>query len=833
MSLIKKEETIFKNSISDDLHKQSYSWNKENINATFRRVAKEIASVEVDKVYWEEVFYNMLQQFKFVPGGRILSNAGTGLEGTSLINCFVDGFIGEDQDSMGSIMDALRRQAFILKSEGGYGFCSDVLRPRGCFIEGIGNDSCGAVRMLDMWDTQANIITEGSNIKKEKKNKKDKIRKGAQMVTMSVYHPDIEEFIKAKQTEGRLTKFNMSVLISDSFMYAVENNLPWKLIFPDIENNKIAYKKYWDGNIEKWINAGYSVNVYKTYDNANTLWDLLMKSTYNRNEPGVLFEGTINRLNNLKYCEYIKSTNPCGEQPLPIGSLCLLGSINLTQFIDFKNKTWDYKQLESNIPNIIRFMDNVNDITYVPFEHQKQALKDKRRLGLGVMGYASALVMLKVRYGSEKALQMTTELYEFISNLSYKFSALLAKEKGSFGLYNEELYLQSEYLKVLKPETIDYIKKYGIRNSHLLNVAPTGNTAILAEIVSGGFEPMFMPIAVRTIIVTYAPDGIETPTVDWINKKFTNSSTDWKWIKEGDTNMLKYVLNDVTYKYDKSRGLLKEIIVMDYGVNYLKKLGELDTTADYYVDITTLTLDDHINTMKVFAKYVDAALSKTINLPNDFSYEDFKNVYMDLYKTGVIKGATTYRIGTMASVLSAIDKKDDDNDNIQITKTTAPKRPKTLKCNIHHTVVKGENWIVLVGMLSDEPFEVFAFKNNNNLSDDYKEGNLIRIKKNHYNLKLQDLEIDNIAEKFETDEQEALTRLISCSLRHGADINFIYDMLEKSKGALVTFSKAIARTLKKYLKEKDSKELCPSCSTGILIRQEGCFICQDCNYSKC
>jgi ribonucleoside-diphosphate reductase alpha chain len=249
------------------------------------------------------------------------------------------------------------------------------MRPRGGFVEGIGNETPGAVRMLDMWDTQSAVITAGSGQKTKKEKAKIKIRKGAQMVTMSCWHPDIEEFITAKQTPGRLTKFNMSVLITDEFMNAVENHLPWNLVFPDFDSNKEIYDNEWDGFLDTWIQKGYPIKTYKTFNDANELWDLIMKSTYNRNEPGVLFIDSINRLNNLFYAEKIDATNPCGEQLLPHGGVCLLGSLNLTQFIDFDKKDWNYNKLAQVIPIAVRFMDNVNDITYVPLEIQKENLR--------------------------------------------------------------------------------------------------------------------------------------------------------------------------------------------------------------------------------------------------------------------------------------------------------------------------------------------------------------------------------------------------------------------------------------------------------------------------
>ena len=833
-----KIDTKFVDEFSKEIYEQTYKYGDEDINGTQLRVAKDLASIEKDTEHWTQEFLWALEDFKFVPGGRITSNAGTGLKGTTYINCFVDGFMGEDQDSMEGILDALRRQALILKSEGGYGFCADVMRPRGSFIGGIGNESPGAVRMLDMWDTQSAVITEGSGNKTKKKKAKVKIRKGAQMVTMSVWHPDVEEYIVSKQTPGRLTKFNMSVLITDEFMDAVKNNQPWNLEFPDYEKHSDEYKKEWDGNIKKWKALGYSTVVYKTYENANQLWDMIMTSTYTRNEPGVLFSDTMNKLNNLYYCEYINATNPCGEQILPIGGVCLLGSINLTQFVDFDKKDWDYNKLGKLIPIAVRLMDNVNDKTYVPLPTLKEGLKNKRRIGLGFLGYGSALMMLKVRYGSEEALNLTEKLMTFLANKAYQSSALIASEKGSFPLYDEEKYLNSNFIKEsLSQETKDMIRKYGIRNSHLLSIQPTGNSSVFANNVSGGLEPLFMPQYVRTTIMPYAPEGLDRPkNIDWENKTY-DSTTTWTWIKEGDENLLSTEFNGYVWKVDKSRGLLRESWVKDYAVRFLEAKNEWDSKAPWAATTTELTIDEHVKTMAIMAKYIDSAMSKTVNLPNEYPYEDFKRLYTELYNTGVVKGGTTYRAGTMTVVLS--DKSSSDNkssDENKVPKTTAPKRPKTLSCDIHHLTVSGDKWIVLVGLLGEDPYEIFAFKKKNiNLSEKFKHGKLSKIRKGKYDLELDGFTLEDLKELFESDEQEALTRMISTSLRHGADINFIYEQLMKSEGTIVSFSKAIARTLKKYLKDENfSNMACESCgSPDGMTMQEGCYKCKDCGYSKC
>ena len=829
--------TQFIDDFSEEIYNQTYRFNDENINETQLRVAKDIATAEKDQKYWEGKFLYALEDFKFVPGGRITSNAGTGLKGTTYINCFVDGFIGEDKDSMEGILDTLKRQALILKSEGGYGFCADVLRPRGSYINGIGNESPGSVAMLDMWDTQSSVITAGSGRKSAKG--KSKIRKGAQMVTMSVWHPDIEEFITVKQTSGKLTKFNMSLLVSDDFMDAVKNNKKWDLVFPDYDKHPSSYKTVWDGNIKTWIENGYDVIVHKSYENANELWDLIMKSTYSRNEPGILFSDTINEMNNLNYCEYISATNPCGEQLLPIGGVCLLGSLNLTQFVNTKGNNWDYDKLKEIVPIAVRFMDNVNDVTTVPLESQKENLLNKRRIGLGVMGYGSALMMMKVRYGSKKALKLTESLMDFIMNTAYSSSALLAKEKGEFKLYDEEKYLLGKFIQGLDEETRSLIKKHGIRNSHLLSIQPTGNSSIFANIISGGLEPIFMPVYKRTSMMPYPPVGLDVPkNVNWEEKKY-NSPSNWEWIKEGDEDLLSILFNEAIWKFDRARGLLRETVVKDYAVRMLEESNAWDADAEWAATTTGLTIKEHVGTMEVLSRYIDSAMSKTVNIPNDYSYEEFKTLYKDLHATKTVKGGTTYRAGTMTEVLSATKTEDEllIEEFNKITKTNAPLRGKTLPCDVHHVTTKGHNWIVIIGMMGEDPYEVFAFKTKLiHLPTSIKDGNLTKVKRGHYNLECSNgLIIENVAANFETDEQEALTRLISTALRHGTPIQFIFEQLDKSNGNITSFSKAIGRTLKKYLSDDMvSTDNCEGCKAiNSMVYQEGCLMCTNCGWSKC
>lgn len=823
--------TTFTNDFSEEIYNITYRFGNETINDTHLRVAKDLAKIEDDPDHWTKQFLWMLKDFKFTPGGRITSNAGTKLEGTTMINCFVDGFIGEDQDSMRGIHDTLGRQAFILKSEGGYGFCADVMRPRGAFIKGIANESPGAVRMLDMWDTQSAVITEGSGLKTRRKDAKVKIRKGAQMVTMSCWHPDVAEYITAKRTPGKLTKFNMSVLITDDLMTAVKNNDKWNLEFPDYEEHREEYKKYWNGNIKEWKERGLATKIYKTFDNANEVWDLIMDSTYNHNEPGVLFVDTMNKMNNLYYNEYISATNPCGEQILPIGGVCLLGSINLTQFV--KADDWDYEGLNRIIPLAVRFMDNVNDVTRVPLDIQKDNLKSKRRIGLGILGYGSALMMMKIRYGSKHALELTEKLMEFMSNKAYQSSALLAKEKGSFGLYDCDKYLNSKFVQNLSEKTKSMIREHGIRNSHLLSIQPTGNTSVYANNVSGGLEPIFMPVYVRTSGMPFPPDGLLLPkNVDWIKEK--HNGDHWTWIKEGEEGLLKTVFNDSVWKFDRNRGLTRETVVKDYSVFQLEKSGQWDPSADWAATTTQLSIDEHIDTMKIMAKYIDSAMSKTVNIPHDYPYDDFKKIYVRGYETGVIKGMTTYRAGTMTTVLAGIDDNDDSERGNKIRKTIAPERPTVLECDIHTLSIRGEKWMVIIGLLEDDPYEVFAFKQKDiYFNKSYQRGKLIKADKGRYDLETEHFTITDLKKHFESNEEIALTRLISTALRHGADIRFIYQQLMKSEGSIVSFSKAIARTLSNYVMDNNGvDEKCPECNE-ILVFQEGCKKCMSCSYDKC
>jgi Ribonucleotide reductase, alpha subunit len=613
---------------------------------------------------------------------------------------------------MDEIQAELTRQAKILASEGGYGFCAHIMRPRGARIGGVGSMTPGAVQMLDVWNKQAATIVAGSGMKSDRDDVKDKIRKGAQMVTMGIWHPDIIEFIEAKQEPGRLHKFNMSVLITDEFMEAVKNDDTWALRFPDYENEKEFYKQHWDGNLKAYQEKGGTVKTWKdpatgepaVYE-AREIWNRIMDSTYNRNEPGVIFVDTINKENNLGYVEHINATNPCGEQVLPVGGVCLLGNLNVTQLVDREAGTIDYDLVDDLVPLAVRFLDNVNDLSYVPLEEQQRNLQEKRRIGLGHYGDGSALMMMKTRYGSEEGARVMREFQEHLANQAYQASARLAEEKGAFPLFDKDEYLSSPFVQRLSDKTKEMIGDLGLRNSHLLSIQPTGNTSTLGNAPSSGIEPVFMHSYIRTSEQPALPDGINRPPMSpnayEVGQDIDADGTAWTAEEQGDETVLRCQEEGHTHwQIHPTRDICKDQEVKDYAVRHMETDGTWDPDADWAVTTRDLDVDDHLTQMKALAPFVDSSMSKTVNVPNDYPFEDFKELYKKAHDTGVIKGVTTYRAGTMSAVLSGDDDGDDDRT---VPRTEAPDRPETLPCAIHRVRYQGDHWTILVGFLEDHP----------------------------------------------------------------------------------------------------------------------------------
>lgn len=1121
--------TVFNDSFSEEVWSSTYKDHTDNnIEDTFRRVANAIASVEnteKKKQDWEDKFFDMLQEFKVVPGGRILSNAGTDWKGTTLINCFVAPRASENIDSLDGILWNLRNQSMTLKSEGGWGENFSYIRPRGSMIYDIGAETPGSVKFMELFDKSSDVITAGSGRKNTNAKAKGKIRKGAQMAVLdclagntpintiegripikdlvgkcpylyctdqkgnvyvrqatkvwskgikktikivfdndtfmectpeheimlsdgtykkaqdlcfyesvavlnkrllndylhlgitgsrkviaehnavyemmygkyptivggkrspdstvahhidhvkwnnhpeniqsmtlsnhgrhhsehirkcqtdrairqkgttndefygeekaaeikakrqqteqvitriawnkevtgekykthytngfggwakntnhkvvrieesieqevfdismpdyhnfvandvfvhNCWHPDVIEFITAKQQPGRLAKFNVSVNCTDEFMQklisvneAKRSKLPqqeidilnkWELQFPDTQHPN--YKLEWTGSLSEWKEKGYPTIIYNTVE-VTWLWELIMKSTYNRAEPGVLFLDRANHFNPLNYAEKIAATNPCGEQVLAPGGICCLGSINLTQFINDDCTDFLYKKIEKYASYLVRFLDNVNSYSMTPLPEYDFNMKNKRRIGIGIMGWGSSLIMFKTRYGSDKAEEIRNKLMNMLSKTVYKASIDLAEEKGMFSLCEPEKHITTPFLQKLNLP-IAYVEKlrtFGIRNSSLLSIQPTGNTAIVANVVSGGCEPLFMHEYVRTVIVGSMPEHIASVTPKWYEGEWYETQM-FKKVKEGDEEILRGTdVNGTIYKIDRNRGLTKEVLCEDYGVRFLKIKNEWDPKATWAATTTNLEVSDHLRELKGFAQYVDSAISKTINLPHDYSYDNFQNLYLDAYKTGYIKGLTTYRANTMSTVLAAKEEINSEEEIIKEDVKLPDSSPATIK------VLKAEarKWYVTVVYYENnhKPFALFVQTNDYEKNVVAEEAVELLIKlarkkgipKRHIDAVILKIEADNNVNK--------IARLLSFVLRHGVLIKNIVAILDKVESAYAgSFVFAIKKFLGSYIKDGENveDEKCMECGSDKIVFSEGCKKCISCGSSKC
>lgn len=864
----------FKDSFSKEIWETTYKTSEDvTLNDTFRRIATAIASAETTEekqLEWAGKFYDMLCDFRGVPGGRIMANAGNKWKGTTLSNCYVGPLPEYDIDSIEGINKVLVDQANTLKSEGGWGMNFSWIRPRGAFINGIGTESPGSVKFMELFDKSSEIVTAGSGKKVLTKGAKKKIRKGAMMGVLDIWHPDIVEFITAKQTPGRLSKFNVSVNCTQEFMDkllriqelkgklewsknnaylhpsdindilvgALEDELRvtdvWNLEFPDTTHEN--YKKEWFGNLRDWKSKGYPVVVYHELS-TEWLWNLIMESTYNRNEPGVLFLDRANDFNPANYMESILATNPCGEQTLAPGGICCLGTLNLTQFVKADNSGFDIPKLRKYAGYMVRFLDNVNTVSNAPLPQYKYSMEHKRRIGCGVMGWGSALFMMKVRFGSKQADIIRTNMILNYAQAAYEASIDLAEEKGMFTLCQPEKHAAGVFVQSLglNGDYTTKLLKFGIRNSSLLSQQPNGNSSIYANVVSGGIEPIFMPEYVRTVIQQVVPTEIAHLTPRFTEGVMEETEL-FKWTKEGDENILRGVFEGTVYKIDTNRGLTKEVLCEDYGVRELKARGEWDPKADYAVTTTELTVGDHVSDLEGFARWTDSACSKTANIPNDYPYEDFKSLYLDVYNTGVIKGFTTYRAGTMTSVLAAKDEATADDSEEEIILEDI-KLPDSLPATLKTLRAEGRKWYLTViqNETNTRPVALFVQTNAHEKSITANDAverllDLARTKG------IPEKHISSVAGKIAGDNNPSkICRSISLCLRHGVLIRNIVATLGQVDCLVGSFVFHIRKFLAGFIKdgEKVQNEQCGECGSENVVYQEGCKVCANCGSSKC
>jgi ribonucleoside-diphosphate reductase alpha chain len=720
------------------------------IEDSWRRVARALASAEKDPDRWELPFYDALNDFRFLPAGRIFSGAGSGRRVT-LFNCFV---MGDIPDDLEGIFTHLREAALTMQQGGGIGYDFSSLRPKGAPVRGVSADASGPLSFMDVWDAMCRTIMSAG------------ARRGAMMATMRCDHPDIEAFIAAKREPGRLRNFNLSVLVTDPFMEAVAADADWPLVF--------------------------NGETYRTVK-AKALFDSITRATYDYAEPGVIFIDRINARNNLAYCETIHSTNPCGEQPLPPYGACLLGSINLPSLIRapfMPDARLDEAQLAELVAMSVRMMDNTIDISGFPLEEQRQEALAKRRIGLGMTGLADALMMCGLRYGSVEAAEVAGNWARSVERTAYITSARLAEEKGAFPLFDRNAYLAGETVRELDDDVRALIARHGIRNALLTSIAPTGTISLVADNVSSGIEPVFAHSYTRKV---RGPDG----------------ST-------------------------------REEEVSDHAIRLFREMfGALTPLPDHFVTAQDLSPADHVRMQAAVQPFVDSAISKTVNVPEDISFEAFQQVYLDAYRSGC-KGCTTYRPNAITGSVLEVKPSDVQQpagtaaETHDLVARTEKLRGATYKLrwpDSEHAMYVTVNDIEQDGLR--RPFEVFV--NSKNLE--------------HYAWVV------------------ALTRMISAVFRRGGNVAFVAEELKQvfdprggqwNNGRYVpSLVAAIGDVIERHMIEtgfltpvgklastaavqpQDSAPathigpVCPKCSQPGLVREAGCLTCLQCGWSKC
>jgi len=543
------------------------------IDGTWRRIARALAGVERDAAAWEPRFYEASSGFKFLPGGRIHAGAGTSRRVT-LFNCFVMGTI---EDSIDGIFDAIKEGALTMQQGGGVGYDFSTLRPRGTVARSVGGVASGPVSFMRIWDaTCATLLSTGA-------------RRGAMMATLRCDHPDVLTFIEAKQTPGELRNFNLSVLVTDDLMRAVERDDEWPLVFPDVGGGGESIARRWSGGLEPT-----PCRVHARIG-ARELWDRLMRATYAHAEPGVLFIDRINHLNNLWYREHISATNPCGEVPLPPYGACDLGSINLTAFVHepfTDHASLDFDAIAAVTRVAVRMLDDVIDASRFPLKKQAEIARGTRRVGLGLTGLADALIMLGRHYAEPGARELAARTMAMISHTAYRSSIELAREKGPFPFFDRERYLAGAFVSGLPADIRDGIAREGIRNSHLTAIAPTGTISLLANNVSSGIEPVY----------------------------------DFRYRR----------------RFLELDGTTPEHELTDYALELWRAQRGQEQPPASFVTALDLPPAAHVEMQAALQPHVDNSISKTINVPADFPFDRFKDIYRYAFERG-LKGCTTYR----------------------------------------------------------------------------------------------------------------------------------------------------------------------------------------------
>ncbi|HLT59091.1 MAG TPA: adenosylcobalamin-dependent ribonucleoside-diphosphate reductase [Limnochordales bacterium] len=546
------------------------------------RMARAIVQVEPKerRKELEKEFRWLLQDWRFVPGGRINAMLGTG-QNLTAYNCYVIPIRPDDpshgNDSRRAIMDTLRNMVEIMARGGGVGINLSTLRPRLAYVQGVNGKSSGSVSWGQLFSTATGLVEQGGS------------RRGALMLILNVWHPDIIEFINAKRDFGVLTNANVSVGLTDDFERALDNDEDWDLVFPDYEAvGQEIYDREWDGNLRRWQEKGYPIKVYQTV-RARDLWRMIVESAWASAEPGIVRMDYSNRMSNTWYFHELIATNPCGEQFLPAWGVCNLGHINLSRFVENGQVLWDDLKKAARLG--VRFLDNVIDITPYFFEENERVQKAERRIGMGTMGLAEMLIKLGLRYGSPESLEMIDQVYRTIAVEAYLGSVELAQEKGAFPMFDAEKFLQSGFMQGMPEEVRAAVREKGIRNATLLTQAPTGTTGTMVG-TSTGIEPYYQ----------------------------------WTYWRTGRLG----------------RKEVNEAIVQEWFDAHPEVEPKLENLPDYFVTALDLTPEEHVRVQAAIQRWVDSSISKTTNCPADWTVEQVEELYALARQLGC-KGVTIYR----------------------------------------------------------------------------------------------------------------------------------------------------------------------------------------------
>jgi len=601
--------------ISIDVLKEKYlKRGEDSQDDVFIRVARALASVEAstDRAHYEFLFLNNLKSGA-IGAGRIMSAAGTSIQAT-LINCFVqpvgDCIQGVDMAGYPGIYEALREAAETMRRGGGVGYDFSRIRPKGAEVKGTGSMASGPCSYINVFDQSCSTVESAG------------ARRGAQMGVLRIDHPDVLEFITAKRTPGRWNNFNVSVGVSDAFMRAVEEDLPWDLEHIAKPGEDLLARGAFQREDGLWVYQSIA---------ARTLWDNVMRSAYDFAEPGILFLDHINLDNNLHYCEAISATNPCGEQPLPPYGCCDLGPVILPRFVinpfGFHGlASFDFEAFASSVATQVRALDNVLDVTFWPLPQQRAEAAAKRRIGVGFTGMGNALAMLTLRYDAQEGRDMAVRIATCMRDAAYTASVELAKEKGQFPKFEAEAYLaEGTFASRLPAELQQAIRAHGIRNSHLLSIAPTGTVSLaFADNASNGIEPSF----------------------SWVYRRKK---------READGTITEYAVEDHAWRLYRELG------------------GNVDALPEYFVSALDMSAASHIAMMAAVQPLVDTAISKTVNVPADYPYEDFKGLYQQAWRAN-LKGLATYRPNAILGAVLEVDTPATQDAPVNIAASADPMR---------------------------------------------------------------------------------------------------------------------------------------------------------------